>query len=206
MNTSSGALRANFWFLVYTLLAKPCRVPSAVGADRFQGASAVRGRADSGPMWRTGEHRTCAPPLAGATTSGWATIPIWASTAICEEKCISARFSIMGPEVVIWTTNHRIDRIDIPILQQRHHAGKAGLDRQRCVDRDAGHHSRWSAYGDHAVVAARAVGLAKDVPGGQLSAATQPASSATATNPERPRHEQDLPSVSSSRPCHRPKN
>ena len=24
----------------------------------------------------------------------------------------------MGPEVVIWTTNHRFDRIDIPIMQQ----------------------------------------------------------------------------------------
>jgi len=71
--------------------------------------------------------------------------------------------SIMGPEVVIWTTNHRMDRTDIPIMQQ------GNLPEEPVwIGDDVWIGTRviilpGVKIGDHAVIGAGAV-VAKDIP------------------------------------------
>ncbi len=163
MNTSLGALRANFWFLVYTLLAKPLpRSYSRWGGPFFK---AFRRFAGGRMLAQCGERVNIEH---GATFGRGNNIWLGDDSDLgidCDLRgeVHIGNFSIMGPEVVIWTTNHRIDRIDIPILQQGTMPEKPvwiGNDvwiGTRAIIL-AGVH-----IGDHAVVAAGAV-VTKDVP------------------------------------------
>lgn len=163
MNLSLAALRANFWFFIYIVFAKPLpRSYSRWGGSLFKAFRAFVGRrllAQCGDRVNI-EH--------GATFGRGDKIWLGHDSDLgidCDLRgeVHIGNYSFMGPEVIIWTTNHRIDRLDIPMMHQG-----TTPEQPVWIGNDvwigtraillAGVH-----VGDHAVVAAGAV-VTKDVP------------------------------------------
>lgn len=163
INLSLKALRNNIWFAAYTLLAKPLPCSySRWGGSFFKACR----RFTAGKLLAHCGQRVNIEH--GATFGRGNTIWLGDDSDLgidCDLRgeVHIGNCTIMGPEVVIWTVNHRFDRIDIPVLQQ----GNMPTEPVWIGD-DVWIGTRaiilpGVRIGDHAIIGAGAV-VAKDVP------------------------------------------
>jgi len=164
MNLTPEALKRNFWFFVYIFFAKPlpCSYARWGGSlfKAFRRLAARRLLAGCGARVNI-EH--------GASFGRGNTIWLGDDSDIGVDCSLHGEvhignYTFMGPEVVIWSSNHRIDRTDIPIMLQ----GTAPEEPVWIGD-DVWIGTRaiilpGVRVGDHSVIGAGAV-VARDVPG-----------------------------------------